>query len=141
MASLNIKARFLNLALMAWAVSNSSDNSLRDAIIKLQSVGHGSRLLEIIEDLAVRPSHGSWEPIALRILFVRFLHLLRELLNKLVIEGPVESVDKLQAALEGGALSAVRTQVEDLLLEDERPSPATLLVLEERVAAAMSRLS
>jgi NAD-specific glutamate dehydrogenase len=140
-ARLIVKARFLNLALMAWSISHSSDNSLRDAIIKLQSVGHGSRLLEIIEDLAVRPAHGSWEPIALRILFVRFLHLLRELLNRLQISEPVDTVDKLRVALEGGALSAVRSQVEDLLAEDERPSPATLLVLEERVAAAMSRLS
>ena len=33
------------------------------------------------------------------------------------------------------------TQVSDLLADDERPSPATLLVLEERAAATMARMT
>jgi glutamate dehydrogenase len=137
-ADLIVKARTLNLALMAWAVAEKSGD-LRDSIIKLQSVGHGSHLLAIVEDLAVRPAHGSWEPIALRILYVRFLQLLRQVLDSVEFTGPVESVDQLTASLGQGVLTAVAEQVQDLMDEGERPSPATLLVLEERVAAALAR--
>lgn len=141
-ADLIVMARFLNLAVMAWAVAKNTGDAQKDSIIKLQAIGRGSGLLPIIEDLAVRPAHGSWEPIALRILFVRFLQLLRQLMETVSIAEPVESVDQLQPLLESGVLKAVRDQVDDLLnAEDERPSPATLLVLEERVAAAMARLA
>lgn len=138
-ADLILKARTLNLAVMAWALSKQTHQELSDAIIKLQSVGHGSRLLDIIEDLAVRPAHGTWEPIALRILFVRFLQLLRQVIDSVEITSKVVSVDQLTDSLQEGHLAAVRRQVDDLMDEDERPSPATLLVLEERVAAAMAR--
>ncbi|MFK7931090.1 MAG: NAD-glutamate dehydrogenase domain-containing protein, partial [Myxococcota bacterium] len=141
-ADLVVMSRFLNVAVMAWAVSKNSGDDEKNSIIKLQSIGRASGLLHIIEDLAVRPAHGSWEPIALRILFVRFLQLLRQLMETITIAEPVESVDQLQPLLESGVLKAVRDQVDDLLDNDDGPpSPATLLVLEERVAAAMARLS
>jgi NAD-specific glutamate dehydrogenase len=140
-AELIVKSRFLNLALMAHAVSEGDPEALETSIIKLQAIGGGSGLLPLIGDLAVRPATGTWEPIALRILFVRFLQLLRDVIDQVAVSDPIESVDQLQPVLESGALKAVRQQVDDLLADEERPSPATLLVLEERVAATMARMS
>ncbi|MFT7521490.1 MAG: glutamate dehydrogenase, partial [Kiritimatiellia bacterium] len=140
-AELIVKSRNLNLAVMAWALSRREGEDLARAIIKLQAVGRGSRLLGVIEDLAVRPASGQWEPIALRILFIRFLHLLRTLIPSQAKGMPIESVDQLQPLLEENGLGPVRAQVDDLLNGEEVPSPATLLVLEERVAAVMSRMS
>lgn len=135
-----VKSRFLNLALMAWSISKKDGKGLERSIITLQSIGGGTGLLELIEDLAVRPATGTWEPIALRILFVRFLQLLRQVIDQVSVDGPIESVDQLQPKLASGGLKAVRQQVDDLIADEERPSPATLLVLEERVAATMARL-
>lgn len=137
-----VKSRFLNLALMAWSLSKNSNADLAPSIIKLQAIGGASGLLPLIEDLAVRPASGSWEPIALRILFVRFLQLLRQVIDVVDINVPIQNVDQLQNALTAGAAQVIREQVDDLLtLEDERPSPATLLVLEERVAAKVARMN
>jgi glutamate dehydrogenase len=138
-AELIIKAQYLPFALMSWAVSEKTSEPLDRTIIKLQSLGLGSGMLPIIEQLGVRPAEGSWEPIALRILFVRYLQLLRQLVDRVRIDSPVESVDQLRPLVESGALRAVRAQIDDILIHDGPPSPATLLVLEERIAAALAR--
>jgi glutamate dehydrogenase len=134
-----IKAQFLPFALMAWAVSERSGEPIDKTIIKLQSLGLASGMLPIIEQLAVRPAEGSWEPIALRILFIRFLQLLRRVIDQVRVDSPVESVDQLRPLVETGVLDLVRAQIDDILLHEGPPSPATLLVLEERVAATLAR--
>lgn len=140
-AELILKAQYLNFALMAWAVSERNHEPLDRTIIKLQALGLGSGMLPIVEQLAVRPAEGSWEPIALRILFIRYLQLLRQLVDRVQVDSPVESVDQLRPLLESATLQAVRAQIDDILVDDGPPSPATLLVLEERIAAVLARMS
>ncbi|TVQ91889.1 MAG: hypothetical protein EA397_08290 [Deltaproteobacteria bacterium] len=139
-ADLIVKAQYLNFAIMSWAYSERTGHPLDRSIISLQAIGLSSGLLPIVEQLAVRPAEGNWEPIALRILFIRYLQLLRTLLDQVKLDLPVQSVDQLLPVLDDGAARAVRTQIDDILVDDEPPSPATLLVLEERVAAVLARL-
>lgn len=140
-ADLIIKAQYLNFAIMSWAYAERTDHPLDRSIISLQTIGLASGLLPIVEQLAIRPAEGNWEPIALRILFIRYLQLLRKLLDQVKIGAPIESVDQLLPLLDTGAPQAVRSQVDDILVDDEPPSPATLLVLEERIAAVLARLA
>ena len=65
--------------------------------------------------------------------------LLRTLVGKCPIAVDEATVDELEPKLADGVLADVRAQVDDML-EGGVPSVATLLVLEERVAAAVSRL-
>jgi glutamate dehydrogenase len=125
-----VKARFLNLALLAHSVATTTGSDLASAIVKVQAIGNHTGLLPVVEDLAVRPAHGNWEPIALRILFIRFLQVLRQALDRAPADRTAEE----------SVFMDVRRQVSELLDGEERPSPATLLVLEERAAAAIARI-
>ena len=96
---------------------------------------------QVIDDLSHRPASGRWEPIGLHILHGRFSELLRELVGKVPVDVKGVSVDALEPQLAVGTLCDVRCQVDDLLAGEPSPSVATLLVLEERVAGAVARLS
>ena len=136
-----LKAKYLNLALMNWAEARRTGKDLAETIIKNVAVSRASRLLEVIEQLATRSASGQWEPIAMKILYIRYLQLLSRVVSLVDMENNGLSVDELQPILESGLLSDLRRQVDDLLAGDEdNPSPATLLVLEERVASAVSRI-
>ena len=100
-------------------------------------LGEGQQL----EDLGNRPASGQWEPIALQILYVRYLQLLRSLVVRVEVNGACKSVEELQPVLEAGPLRSVRDQVRSLLQDEDEASVATLLVLEERVAAALARIA
>jgi hypothetical protein len=51
-----------------------------------------------------------------------------------------QTVDALEPVLATGVLADVRSQVDELFDGDDAPSLATLIVLEERVDAAIARL-
>ena len=107
---------------------------MASTILKNAAVSRASGLLEIIENLVGRPATGQWEPIALQILYIRYLQLLRGILVRIDIDTDGKSVSELQAILEEGPLQDVRNQVADLLAgESEAPDTATLLVLEIKI--------
>jgi NAD-specific glutamate dehydrogenase len=135
-----LKAQYLNIALMVWSESRRTNSALSEMIVRNVAVGRASGLLAVIDGLAGRPATGQWEPIALQILYIRYLQLLRSLVVRVEVEGRLGTVDELQPKLEAGPLRAVRAQVDALLSDEAEPSVATLLVLEERVAAAIARL-
>ncbi len=99
------------------------------------------RNVAFIGDLVRERLFGEKDPIALRILHNRFHQLLRDLVARTPLPTGVKrmTVDTLEPALALGALSDVRSQV-DRLLEGGAPTVPTLLVMEERVISAISRL-
>ena len=137
-----LKAKYLNFAVMNWAEAKRTQNDLASTIILNVAVGRATGLLEIIEGLAGRPATGQWEPIALQILYIRYLQLLRRTLVHVELETKGKTVNEAQELLEKGALADMRSQVDDLLGEErESPDTATLLVLEERLGNALNRMS
>jgi len=136
-----LKSQYLNIALMVWAESKRTDTPFTEMVVRHLAIARASRLDQLLHDLQSRPAGGRWDPIALRILHSRYHNLLRALVGRTPINGKIESVDKLDPMLAAGALKDVRAQVDAMLGDsDELPSVATLLVLEERLAAAISRI-
>ncbi len=138
-AELVLKAQYLNIALMVWAHGKRLRLTLEDAAVRQLAVGRASRLQEVIDDIGNRPATGRWDPIAMSILHNHFAELLRRLVRRTAVNGRAVSVDELEPLLAAGPLADVRRQV-DQILHDGSPSVATLLVLEERVAGAISRM-
>ncbi|MBX2803083.1 MAG: NAD-glutamate dehydrogenase [Myxococcales bacterium] len=136
-----LRAQYLNIALTVWSEAKRSKEPFEVIAVRHLAIGRASRLQEVLDDLARRPAEGRWDPIALNILHARFHTLLRRLVSRCPVERSLSTVDQLEPSLARGALSDVRAQVDDLIGEDERPTTATLLVLEERVASAMARIS
>ena len=136
-----LKAKYLNFALMNWAEARRTNTDIESTIAKNVAVSRASGLWEIIEGLVGRSATGQWEPIALQILYIRYLQLLRKVLVEVEIKTSDKTVGELQKLLESNHLADVRHQVEDLLAgEKEHPDTATLLVLEERLANAVRRM-
>jgi len=136
-----LKAQYLNIALMVWSHANRMGRPFEEMVVRQLAVGRSSRLQSVIDDLGSRPASGRWDPIAIRILHHRFQQALRRLVRLTPTNGAVGSVDAVAEELSTGALSDVRQQVDELLVGEEGPpSVATLLVLEERVASAISRM-
>ncbi|MEZ4318238.1 MAG: NAD-glutamate dehydrogenase [Myxococcota bacterium] len=138
--SLILKAQYLNVALMIWAESLRSGADFPRMVVQHLAVARASRLQALLDDLAIRPATGRWDPIALRILSHRFHVLLRQLVQTTPMHAESETVDQLVPRLEAGFLADVRAQVDEMM-DGEQPSVATLLVLEERIAGAITRLS
>ena len=134
-----LRAQYLNVALTVWSESKRTGRRFEEIAVQHLAIGRATRLQEVIEDLAHRPAEGRWEPIALRILHGRFSTLLRNLVVKLP-NWTSDTVDQLAPSLASGPLASVRTQVDEMLDADVSPSPSTLLVLEERIAAAIARI-
>ena len=133
-----LQSQYINIALMIWAESRRTGVEFSRMVVHHLAVARASRLQSVLDDVASRPAGGRWDPIALSILHNRFHQLLRQL----VAETPMAdgtSVDVLEPQLQAGYLKDVRQQV-DALLDGEEASVATLLVLEERIASAISRL-
>lgn len=139
-ATLVLKAKYLNTAIMVWAEAKRGSKPVSEMVIRILAVARSTRLGEVIADLANRPASGEWEPIALGILHHRYTQLLRNLVRKIDTNGEEATVDLLAQQLETGALADVRAQFDELLASEDQPSVATLLVLEERVAAATARV-
>jgi glutamate dehydrogenase len=136
-----LRAQYLNIALTVWAQAKRSKEPFQDIAVRHLAIGRASRLQQVLDDLSSRPASGRWDPIALRILHARFHTQLRTLVGKCPIDAEVQSVDQLEPKLAAGALCDVRQQVDDMVSEDEeRPDISTLLVLEERIGAAIRRL-
>jgi glutamate dehydrogenase len=133
-----LEAGALNLALAAWAEAKRSGTALASVATRQLAVGRASGLQAVLDDVASRPSTGRWDPIAMRILHTRFQASLRMLVSKCQVSGT--SVELLESELAKGRLREVRQQVDEVLGTEKRASVATLLVLEERVAAAAARL-
>jgi hypothetical protein len=104
------------------------------------AVGRASRLQAVLDDLSTRPASGRWDPLALRILHTRFQAQLRALVSKCQAEARGGGVEVVESDLAQGRLREVRRQVDDVLGSEKVPSVATLMVLEERVSAAVTRL-
>ncbi|MCB9698064.1 MAG: NAD-glutamate dehydrogenase [Alphaproteobacteria bacterium] len=139
-AKIVLEARSLNVGLAAWAESNRSGLPLETIAARQLAVGRASRLQSVLDDLATRPASGRWDPLALRILHTRFQALLRALVGKCQTERIEGTVEELEAALASGRIRAVRRQVDDVLGAEKSPSVSTLMVLEERVSGAVTRL-
>lgn len=139
-ARLILKAQYLNITLMIWAESKRTGLAFPRMVVQHLAVARASRLQRILENLSGRPASGQWEPIALGILHHRFHQLLRTLVARTPIDEGVDQVDDLVPQLANGFLKDVREQVDEML-GDDSPSVATLLVLEERVASAITRLA
>jgi glutamate dehydrogenase len=136
-----VRAQFINLALTVWAESKSSGTDFASIAVRHLAIGRASRLQEVLDSLTSRPASGRWDPIALRILHTRFHNLLRRLVGAVPVDADNLTVDELEPVLAKGVLADVRAQVNDLLDGEEAPSIATLLVLMERLDAALARMT
>lgn len=133
-----LESQYINIALMIWAEARRTGTEFSKMVVHHLAVARASRLQSVLDAIGSRPAEGRWDPIALSILHNRFHQLLRQL----VAETPMAAattVDVLEPQLRDGYLADVRQQV-DALLDGEDASVATLLVLEERIASAISRL-
>jgi len=136
-----VRAQYINLALTVWAESRTSGQPFAQIAVRHMAIGRASRMQEVLDSLSTRPASGRWDPIALRILHTRFHNLLRRLVGVCKVECADRSVDELEPELATGLLADVRQQVDDLLDGEDAPSVATLLVLLERLDAAIERMS
>ncbi len=140
-AKLVLKAQYLNIALMVWSHARKLGLSFPEAVVRQLAAGRASRLQNIIDHLGQRRAHGEWEPFAVHILQTRYNNLFRELVLRMGTSLPAPSVDVLEPALVEGPLAGLRTQVDSMISwDDESPSLAALVVLEERLAGAIRRL-
>ena len=135
-----LQSRYLNTALMVWAESKRQGVELSEMAIRILAVGRATGIQGIIDDLSERPAGGRWDPIALRILFYRFCILLREAVKATDDSIKANTVDSLEGKLRKGPLRDVREQVDALLEGDSKASVATLLVAEERIRGALTRI-
>ena len=77
----------------------------------------------------------------MRLLYGRFHNQLRRLVGACPHDpSDPTTVDQLEPCLAEGVLADVRAQVDELFEGDDAPALATLIVLEERIDAAISRL-
>ncbi|MEN0062826.1 MAG: NAD-glutamate dehydrogenase domain-containing protein [Myxococcota bacterium] len=139
-ASRVMRARYLNIALTVWAEARRAGAAFDVTAVQHLAIGRASRLQEVLDDLAQRPAAGRWEPVALRILQARFHALLQQLVSRCTIDSESRSVDLLETELASGVLSNVRAQVDAMWTPGRNPTVASLLVLEERVNSAISRI-
>jgi glutamate dehydrogenase len=139
-AALIQKAQYLNLALTVWAESRRSGEPSEVIAVRYLAIGRASGLHAILEDLQTRPATGRFDPLAMRILQGRFQTQLRELVGKVRVDVKGRTVDELEPELAGGVLADVRARVQEVLAGEANPSVATLLVLLERVTAAIARI-
>ena len=135
-----IKAQHMNTALMVWAEAKRVGQPLATVVVRHLAVSRGSGLQAVLADLSTRPASGTWEPLSLNILYQRFHQLLRTLVGRTQCPEHISTVEVLTPHLQTGILADVRAQVDELTAGEERPSIATLLVLEERVAGAIARM-
>ncbi len=135
------EATLLPLAVMAHAEALRNGSPLGDVVVRQLAVARASRLQDVLDDLATRPATGRWDPIALEILYDRYAALLQKLVSVVPVPTPVPSVDVLVATLSAGALAPVRAQVDALIGKSGTPSIPTLIVLEERVAGRIARIT
>jgi NAD-specific glutamate dehydrogenase len=139
-AALIQKAQYLNLALTVWAESRRSGEKSEVITVRYLAIGRASGLHAVLEDIRTRPATGRFDPLAMRILHGRFQTQLRELVAKVRVDVRGRTVDQLEPELASGVLGEVRTLVDEVLQGEANPSVATLLVLLERVTAAIARL-
>lgn len=134
------KAKYLDTALAIWSHAKKLGVSLRETIIRQLAAGRATRLQDLIDHLSQRRTQGEWEPIAIRLMVGHFQERLREVVLKLGTSVDATTVDDLTPKLAQGALSEVRAQVDELYGEDAGPELAALLVLEERLQAAIEKI-
>ncbi|MCA9569638.1 MAG: NAD-glutamate dehydrogenase, partial [Myxococcales bacterium] len=139
-AHLILQAQYLNVALMIWAEARRTGTDFPKMVVHHLAVARASGVQRVLEDLGARPAGGRWDPIALSILHNRFHQLLRQLVARTPMEAGA-SVDAVEARLRKGFLQDVRDQVDAMIGSDEVASVATLIVLEERIASAITRLA
>jgi glutamate dehydrogenase len=135
-----LQAQYLHIALMVWAESERAGVPFQEAVVKHLAISRASGLQDVIDGLSSRPASGRWDPLAFRILYNRFYGLLKKLVNRTPVSAVGRTVDQLEPELSAGALKDVRAQVDAILGKKGAPTVSTLLVLEERVEAAISRL-
>jgi len=136
-----VQAQYLNLALTVWAESKHSGIDFAEGAVRHLAIGRASRLQFVLDSLATRPASGRWDPIAMRLLYGRFHNQLRRLVGACPRNADDPStVDELEPCLANGVLADVRVQVDELFESEDVPQLATLIVLEERIDAAIARL-
>jgi glutamate dehydrogenase len=135
-----LKAQYLNIALMVWWHARKLGVGFRETVVRQLAVGRVSRLQAIIDALGRRPTSGQWEPIAMRILVNRFTDHLRQLVLRAGTEAPANSVEELEPHFATGPVADVRSQVDRLMPAGAPIDLPALLVLEERLAVAITRM-
>jgi len=138
-ASRVLKAQYLSTALGVWSEAKRLSVPLRDMVVQSLAVARATGLQDVIDDLSTRAAVGRWDPIALHILHRRFSKLLRQAVIRTPLQG-AKTVDEAAPLLRRKFLGEIRDTVDDLLRGEGPPSVATLVVLEERLDTALSRL-
>jgi glutamate dehydrogenase len=134
-----IGTQYLAVGVQVAAFAASSGRPIPETAIRLLAVGGASRLQEIVSGLQRRAATGKWDPVAFSILHRRFSTILGQLVTRTAAAASADAVDKLEANLSKGALKDIRARVEECL-DGTEPSVSTLLVLEERLDAAIAQL-
>jgi glutamate dehydrogenase len=134
-----LKSQYLDAAIMVWSEARRSGRPLSEMATTTLAVGQASRLAHVLDLLERFRGVGRWEPLGVRILERKFKRLLRELVVACNLDVGGRTVDQLVPVLQTGQLADVRRQVE-AVLDADTPSLASLMVLEARVAAAVSRV-
>ncbi|MBA2321528.1 MAG: NAD-glutamate dehydrogenase, partial [Deltaproteobacteria bacterium] len=138
-ARLVLDAQYLNVALMVWSEAERARVPFAEMVVRHLAVARASRMQDVIDSLAGRPASGRWDPLAYRILYNRFYALLNRLVARLPVQATNATVDQRETELAAGPLADVRAQV-DAILGREPATVSTLLVLEERLESAITRL-
>ena len=134
------RAQYLGTAIMVWAESNRNDTPIEVVASTHLAAVSACRLDEVLDLLPTCPASGRWEPIGVHILENRFQNHLRAIVRATIGKGDQTNVRKFSKMLASGPLADVRAQVDAILDGDTPASIATLMVLEARVAGAVTRI-
>jgi len=132
-----VDAANAGLASEVAALARARGESMHDAAVRYQAVGHASRLLPTVRAIGARRGEGRWDPVARGILKLRYAGLLRELVGRTTLstEQIRLGVDRAAATLTAGSLQGVSRVVEQIV--GEAPDVPNLLVAEQQIRAVM----
>ena len=137
-----VSERIVNASMAAaasevCALARTRNESITDAAVRFQAVGHASRLLPTVRAIGARRGEGRWDPVARGILKLRYVALLREVTARAEI-APSQlrlGVDRVAEGLAGDGLKNVARVVEQIV--GDSPDVPNLLVAEQQIRAAL----
>jgi len=111
--------------------------TLVNSFVRYLALGESSRLLPTIRMLESRRAAGGWDSVAVPILRVRYIRLLRKLVEvtRLGVEAQL-GVDRIVLRLTRNHLARLRGMMEQILVDES--DLAALMVAEERSRASLA---
>ncbi len=119
------------------AIAAARGESIAQTAVRYQVVGAATRLAPTIRAIAGRRGGGSWDPVAMGILRLRYQALLRDVTLRAQAGSELAlSVDRAAEAMATGRLGEVARVVERIV--GDSPDVAALLVGEQQIRALLA---